>query len=177
MPIYEYRCPECGNEFESIRPVSRADDPIECKVMWPARRPPDLELLIQVRYLHLAQAEEPSRTDLPRQSLRGGGRDAAARSRPTRRLGLPGPGLVARDAGAGRPQHSVGVDAGVVGVAPQKLERVLPHRHLVQRPHVLGHCCRDPAARGPSSPPRTTRTDTAAAASGAGKSPGARRPS
>ena len=31
MPIYEYRCPACGNEFESIRPVSRADDPIECK--------------------------------------------------------------------------------------------------------------------------------------------------
>ena len=31
MPIYEYRCPDCGNEFESIRPVSRADDPIECK--------------------------------------------------------------------------------------------------------------------------------------------------
>ena len=32
MPIYEYRCPVCGNEFESIRPVSRADDPIDCKV-------------------------------------------------------------------------------------------------------------------------------------------------
>ena len=31
MPIYEYRCPACGNEFESIRPVSRADDPIDCK--------------------------------------------------------------------------------------------------------------------------------------------------
>ncbi len=31
MPIYEYRCPECGAEFESIRPVSRADDPIDCK--------------------------------------------------------------------------------------------------------------------------------------------------
>lgn len=31
MPIYEYRCPVCGHEFESIRPVSRADDPIECK--------------------------------------------------------------------------------------------------------------------------------------------------
>lgn len=31
MPIYEYRCPDCGNEFESIRPVSRADDPIDCK--------------------------------------------------------------------------------------------------------------------------------------------------
>ena len=31
MPIYEYRCAACGNEFESIRPVSRADDPIDCK--------------------------------------------------------------------------------------------------------------------------------------------------
>ena len=31
MPIYEYRCSACGAEFESIRPVSRADDPIECK--------------------------------------------------------------------------------------------------------------------------------------------------
>ena len=31
MPIYEYRCPDCGYEFESIRPVSRADDPINCK--------------------------------------------------------------------------------------------------------------------------------------------------
>ncbi len=31
MPIYEYRCSACGADFESIRPVSRADDPIECK--------------------------------------------------------------------------------------------------------------------------------------------------
>ena len=31
MPIYEYLCPDCGAEFESIRPVSRADDPIDCK--------------------------------------------------------------------------------------------------------------------------------------------------
>ena len=31
MPIYEYRCSGCGAEFESIRPVSRADDPIDCK--------------------------------------------------------------------------------------------------------------------------------------------------
>ena len=30
MPIYEYRCSDCGAEFESIRPVSRADDPIDC---------------------------------------------------------------------------------------------------------------------------------------------------
>lgn len=32
MPIYEYRCSACGAEFESIRPVSRADDPIDCRM-------------------------------------------------------------------------------------------------------------------------------------------------
>ena len=31
MPIYEYYCADCGVDFESIRPVSRADDPIDCK--------------------------------------------------------------------------------------------------------------------------------------------------
>lgn len=31
MPIYEYHCAGCGAQFESIRPVSRADDPIDCK--------------------------------------------------------------------------------------------------------------------------------------------------
>lgn len=31
MPIYEYRCSSCGADFEAIRPVSRADDPIDCK--------------------------------------------------------------------------------------------------------------------------------------------------
>ena len=31
MPIYEYRCSVCGFDFESIRSVSRADDPIDCK--------------------------------------------------------------------------------------------------------------------------------------------------
>ena len=31
MPIYEYHCAACGADFESIRPISRADDRIECK--------------------------------------------------------------------------------------------------------------------------------------------------
>lgn len=31
MPIYEYHCADCGADFEAIRPVSRADDAIECK--------------------------------------------------------------------------------------------------------------------------------------------------
>ena len=31
MPIYEYHCADCGADFESIRPVSRADDPMNCK--------------------------------------------------------------------------------------------------------------------------------------------------
>lgn len=39
MPIYEYRCATCGAEFESIRQISRADDPIDCKECGaPARR-------------------------------------------------------------------------------------------------------------------------------------------
>ena len=33
MPIYEYRCADagCAAAFESIRPVARADDPIDCQ--------------------------------------------------------------------------------------------------------------------------------------------------
>ena len=30
MPIYEYHCANCAAHFESIRPASRADDPIAC---------------------------------------------------------------------------------------------------------------------------------------------------
>ena len=30
MPIYEYCCPKCGNEFELMRPFSKADDPAPC---------------------------------------------------------------------------------------------------------------------------------------------------
>ena len=30
MPIYEYQCAACPTDFESIRPASRADDPIAC---------------------------------------------------------------------------------------------------------------------------------------------------
>ncbi len=32
MPIYEYICTVCGAQFEAIRTVSRADDPINCKL-------------------------------------------------------------------------------------------------------------------------------------------------
>ena len=30
MPVYEYRCPKCGNEFEVMRPISKADEPALC---------------------------------------------------------------------------------------------------------------------------------------------------
>ncbi len=30
MPIYEYRCPNCGNEFELMHPFSKADEPTPC---------------------------------------------------------------------------------------------------------------------------------------------------
>jgi putative FmdB family regulatory protein len=32
MPIYEYVCQDCKKEFESIRPMSQADEPIPCAV-------------------------------------------------------------------------------------------------------------------------------------------------
>ena len=32
MPIYEYECKECEKVFETIRPMSQADEPIPCAV-------------------------------------------------------------------------------------------------------------------------------------------------
>ena len=31
MPLYEYYCADCHTKFEALRPMSRADDLIECK--------------------------------------------------------------------------------------------------------------------------------------------------
>ncbi len=30
MPLYEYRCPECGDRFEQLRRMQDADQPVEC---------------------------------------------------------------------------------------------------------------------------------------------------
>jgi len=30
MPIYEYLCKDCGEQFESIRTMNEADAPIDC---------------------------------------------------------------------------------------------------------------------------------------------------
>lgn len=30
MPIYEYLCPECGNKFELMRPISKSSEPADC---------------------------------------------------------------------------------------------------------------------------------------------------
>ncbi|MGC8837370.1 MAG: FmdB family zinc ribbon protein [Anaerolineae bacterium] len=30
MPIYEYRCDQCGAEFQELRPMAQADAPIRC---------------------------------------------------------------------------------------------------------------------------------------------------
>jgi putative FmdB family regulatory protein len=30
MPVYEYTCEGCGHTYESIRPLSRRDDPPPC---------------------------------------------------------------------------------------------------------------------------------------------------
>ena len=30
MPLYEYRCPECGSRFEEIRSLRQSDEEAEC---------------------------------------------------------------------------------------------------------------------------------------------------
>lgn len=30
MPLYDFRCPQCGLEFEVSRPISRATEPASC---------------------------------------------------------------------------------------------------------------------------------------------------
>jgi putative FmdB family regulatory protein len=30
MPLYEYRCEDCGHKFELRRPIQASDDPAEC---------------------------------------------------------------------------------------------------------------------------------------------------
>lgn len=31
MPLYEYYCAECRDKFEALRPISQADEIIQCK--------------------------------------------------------------------------------------------------------------------------------------------------
>ena len=31
MPLYEYYCADCQTKFETLRPMSQADDPIQCR--------------------------------------------------------------------------------------------------------------------------------------------------
>ena len=31
MPLYEYYCADCRDKFDAIRPMSKADEPIQCK--------------------------------------------------------------------------------------------------------------------------------------------------
>ncbi|MEE9248634.1 MAG: zinc ribbon domain-containing protein [Dehalococcoidia bacterium] len=30
MPLYEYKCPGCGNQFDLLRRMSQADEPVSC---------------------------------------------------------------------------------------------------------------------------------------------------
>ena len=31
MPVYEYFCADCETKFEALRPMSKINDPIQCK--------------------------------------------------------------------------------------------------------------------------------------------------
>ena len=32
MPLYEYRCSDCGHQFEMLRPMREADEPAICRL-------------------------------------------------------------------------------------------------------------------------------------------------
>ncbi len=31
MPLYEYKCQDCGHHFDALRPMKDADKPIQCR--------------------------------------------------------------------------------------------------------------------------------------------------
>jgi putative FmdB family regulatory protein len=31
MPLYEYYCADCQHKFDTLRPMNKSDDPIQCK--------------------------------------------------------------------------------------------------------------------------------------------------
>ena len=57
MPIYEYYCATCNAEFEALRPVSKADEPTPCKTCGQPGEASAIHLLLQVQYLHRAEAQ------------------------------------------------------------------------------------------------------------------------
>jgi|YNPNPStandDraft_1061719.scaffolds.fasta_scaffold24850_2 putative FmdB family regulatory protein len=32
MPLYEYHCAECNSTTEVLRPITKADEPVECRI-------------------------------------------------------------------------------------------------------------------------------------------------
>ena len=61
MPIYEYRCSACGNEFEMTRPLSQSGEPADC----PKCGKPSQKLISQfaskVEYAIKGPTKEPFR--------------------------------------------------------------------------------------------------------------------
>jgi len=57
MPLYDFRCPKCGLEFEVSRPFSRADEPTNCP-----QDGTESERLFSMRvaFVHRGGASEPS---------------------------------------------------------------------------------------------------------------------
>ena len=67
MPLYEYYCAECRTRFEALRPMTKADEPIQCK---------NCESMKTSRALSLFAAHthrEPSASAPPRASSEFGG--------------------------------------------------------------------------------------------------------
>ena len=60
MPVYEYHCQDCQHRYESMRPVSRMDEPAPCpKCGEPGRRKISAFAFKDGRYGHFFKAGSP----------------------------------------------------------------------------------------------------------------------
>ena len=65
MPLYEYYCTDCRTKFEALRPMTKADAPIQCK---------NCESMNTSRALSLFAAHtKGGSNDAPAMSTAGGG--------------------------------------------------------------------------------------------------------
>lgn len=61
MPVYEYYCDRCGKIYESLRPVSRRDEPVPCpKCGRPGERQLSAFAFRHGKYGHFPKAGGPT---------------------------------------------------------------------------------------------------------------------
>ena len=61
MPLYEYRCRDCGKVFELLRRISEADQNLECPSCTPPRLRGNSRRLLPADAAHQVLADLPER--------------------------------------------------------------------------------------------------------------------